>query len=114
MMGRMPAFPTFIEPLSKSATVKSVYGEPITVNGKTIIPVARIAYGFGGGSGRKPDQVNPPEGEGGGGGIYATALGVIEVTDAQTRFIGLHEKRKLAGAALLGFCLGVMTFRRRR
>ena len=53
-------------------------------------------------------------GEGGGGGIYATALGVIEVTDQQTRFIGLHEKRTLAGAALLGFCLGVMSFRRRR
>ena len=53
MMSPMPAFQTLIEPLSKSATVKSVYGEPITANGKTIIPVARIAYGFGGGSGKK-------------------------------------------------------------
>jgi uncharacterized spore protein YtfJ len=114
MMSGMPAFPTLIEPLSKSATVKSVYGEPISANGKTIIPVARIAYGFGGGSGRKPDQINPPEGEGGGGGIYATALGVIEVTDTQTRFIAVHEKRKLAAAALVGFCLGALSFRRRR
>jgi uncharacterized spore protein YtfJ len=114
MMSRMPAFPTFIEPLSKSATVKAVYGEPITANGKTIIPVARIAYGFGGGSGRKPDTAKSLEGEGGGGGIYATALGVIEVTDSQTRFIAVHEKRKLAAALLVGFCLGAMTFRRRR
>ena len=114
-MSAMPArVESMLEPLSKSASVKSVYGEPITANGKTIIPVARVAYGFGGGSGRKPDQVNPPEGEGGGGGIYATALGVIEVTDAQTRFIGVHEKRKLAGAALVGFCLGALCFRRRR
>jgi uncharacterized spore protein YtfJ len=89
---------SLIEPLSKSASVRSVYGEAFTVNGKTIIPVARIAYGFGSGSGK--------DGEGGGGGAYGEPVGILEVTDAGTRFIALSEKRKLAAAALAGFCLG--------
>lgn len=27
-----------------TATVKSVFGEPIHVNGKTVVPVAKVAY----------------------------------------------------------------------
>ena len=95
---------SLIDPLSKSASVRSVYGEAFTANGKTIIPVARIAYGFGAGSGHKPGA--SAEGEGGGGGVYAEPVGYIEVTEAETRFIGVNEKRKLAAAALAGFCLG--------
>ena len=32
-----------------AANVKSVYGEPNTAQGKTVIPVAKIMYGYGGG-----------------------------------------------------------------
>ena len=39
------------ESLSTRAQVKSVFGEPIIAGDKTIIPVAKIAYGFGGGTG---------------------------------------------------------------
>ena len=67
---------SLIDPLSKSASVSSVYGEAFTANGKTIIPVARIAYGFGAGSGRKPGESASGEGEGGGGGVYAEPVGV--------------------------------------
>jgi uncharacterized spore protein YtfJ len=106
---------TMLDPLSKSASVKSVYGEAIAANGKTIIPVARIAYGFGGGKGRKQGEGHPgDEGEGGGGGVYAIPAGVIEVTDTETRFIDVHEKRKLAAAALVGFWLGAFWARMRR
>ena len=111
----MPAnFQTMLEPLSKSASVKSVYGEPFAANGRTIIPVARVAYGFGGGSGRKHDAANPNEGEGGGGGVYAAPVGLIEITDTETRFIGLNDRRKLAAAALAGFTLGAFLFWSRR
>ena len=98
---------SLIDPLSKSASVSSVYGEAFTANGKTIIPVARIAYGFGAGSGHKPGESASGEGEGGGGGVYAEPVGCIEVTDAETRFVAINENRKLAVAALVGFCLGV-------
>jgi uncharacterized spore protein YtfJ len=103
------------EPLTRSASVKSVYGEAIAANRKTIIPVARVAYGFGGGRGRKHQEGNSPEGEGegGGGGVYAVPIGVLEVTEAQTRFIPLSDKRRLAAAALIGFCLGAWWARQR-
>jgi uncharacterized spore protein YtfJ len=108
-----PKMESMLEPLTRSATVKSVYGEAISANGKTIIPVARVAYGFGGGRGRKPDESNPKEGEGGGGGVYAVPVGVLEVTETETRFIPLSDKRRLAGAALIGFCVGAWWARRR-
>ena len=108
-----PKFESMFEPLSRSASVKSVYGEAISANGKTIIPVARVAYGFGGGHGRKPNESNPQEGEGSGGGVYAVPVGVVEVTETQTRFIALRDNRRLAGAALIGFCLGAWLARRR-
>jgi len=109
-----PKLESMFEPLTRSASVKSVYGEAIAANGKTIIPVARVAYGFGGGRGRKHQEEDSPEGEGGGGGVYAVPIGVIEVTDAETRFIPLSDKRRLAGAALIGFCLGAWWARRRK
>jgi len=111
-----PKLESMFEPLTRSAGVRSVYGEAISANGKTIIPVARIAYGFGGGRGRKHHEGDSPndEGEGAGGGVYAVPIGVVEVTDAETRFVPLHDKRKLAGVLLLGFCLGAFWARLRR
>jgi len=108
-----PKLESMFEPLTRSASVKSVYGEAIAANGKTIIPVARVAYGFGGGRGRKHQEADA-EGEGGGGGVYAVPIGVVEVTDTETRFVPLHDKRALAGAVLVGFCLGAFWARMRR
>lgn len=84
---------TVLEPLHGSASVKSVYGEPIEANGRTIIPVARVAYGFGAGYGSNPEK--PPdelptqadEGVGFGGGVSAKPVGVVEITDGETRFV---------------------------
>jgi hypothetical protein len=42
---------SIVERLQASASVKTIYGEPVAAEGKTIIPVARVAYGFGAGSG---------------------------------------------------------------
>ena len=108
-----PKLESMFEPLTRSASVRSVYGEAISANGKTIIPVARLAYGFGSGWGRKHHDEDSPEGEGSGGGVYAVPIGVVEVTDAETRFVALHDRRVLAGAMLVGFCLGAFWARRR-
>ena len=37
------------EKLESSATVKKVYGDPLEAQGKTVIPVAKISCGLGGG-----------------------------------------------------------------
>ena len=69
-----PVFQEIAEQLKSSASVKNVYGEPILAGGKVIVPVAKIAYGFGGGTGKKE---NGQEGEGGGGGVAAKPVGVV-------------------------------------
>jgi len=53
----IPAFFSSLrEGLAQSANVKTVYGEPIVSSGRTVIPVARIAWGFGGGGGRRGEH----------------------------------------------------------
>ena len=98
--------------------VRTVFGEPISAEGRTIIPVARVAYGFGSGGGaseKLPGHSADMKGEGagGGGGVRAVPAGVIEITPERTRFLPFDEWRRLAAAALIGFSLGVVFFRRR-
>ena len=106
-------FQSISESLRESATVKVVYGEPISAEDKTIIPVAKVAYGFGGGAGtrekgQEDDHDEEAEsGGGGGGGVSAKPVGVVEITSENTRFISFVEKKKLVGAMLLGFFVGI-------
>jgi len=90
------------------AGAKTVYGEPISAKGKTIVPVAKVRYGFGGGSGRK-DKEN--HGGGGGGGLVANPLGVVEVTESDTRFIPITSNWPLVGAIALGVAFGLLLVR---
>jgi uncharacterized spore protein YtfJ len=65
--------------LGGRASVTAVYGEPVTADGVTVIPVARVAFGFGGGAGREVGATKGAEGGGGGGGAEAKPLGCIEI-----------------------------------
>ncbi|MCB2377096.1 hypothetical protein LGH70_05855 [Hymenobacter sp. BT635] len=69
--------------LSASVTARTVYGEPITHDGVTVVPVARATYGFGGGSGTGPHAAG---GSGGGGGVNIVPVGYIELTEGRSRF----------------------------
>ena len=42
----------------------------------------------------------------------ATPVGVYEISEAGTRFLPLHDNRKLLAAVYLGFCLGLLLRRR--
>ena len=95
------------ESLGATATVKSVFGEPIHTEGKTIVPVAKIAYGFGAGSDRQT------EGGGGGGGVRAFPAGALEITATRTRFIPYNDMFWLASAFAGGALLGGFMLRRR-
>ena len=93
--------------------VRTVFGEPVSAEGRTVIPVARVAYGFGGGGGLSGKHAEHPtgidsEGGGGGGGVRAVPAGVIEITRDQTRFIRFDDWRPLAAAALIGLGTGIM------
>lgn len=73
---------TFIENLAdklSSMGVRTAYGEPLDVDGRTLIPVAAVWTGFGGGS----SEQHGTEGHGGGGGSIVWPLGVY-LKDPQT------------------------------
>ena len=98
--------------LGGSATVKNVYGEPITSGNRTILPVAQISYAFGGGGGGPEEAKAIPSGGGGGGYVAAKPCGALEITPGGTRFI--HFSNWSIGAALVaGFALGAIVGRRR-
>ncbi len=110
------------------ASVRKVYGEPIVTQGKTIIPVARVAFGFGGGYGEKNkrasqrkdapgaspnEEASGKDGGGGmGGGMMARPIGVIEVTPEHTRFIPLSVTRYVALGAVIGLVISRLWRRR--
>jgi uncharacterized spore protein YtfJ len=94
--------------MREKANVNACFGEPVTVEGRTVIPVARIGYGFGIGVGQGPTG-ETEEGTvermgtsgGGGGGITASPLGVIEVTSKGTRIEPVVNKQRVAIASML-------------
>jgi uncharacterized spore protein YtfJ len=107
---------SIVDRVQASASVKTVYGEPVTVEGKTVIPVARVRYGFGAGfgTGKKGEtEKEGEEGAGGGGGVAATPIGVIEITKEETKFIPIRDETRLMGALLVALFLGLLLARRR-
>ena len=109
------------ERIQSSASVKVVYGEPIVAEGKTIIPVARVRYGFGGGGGSQggeptteEGQTHPQTGGGGGGGVDVTPVGFIEVTPDETRYVSIEDRKRIIRAILFGTLLGFLLLWRRR
>ena len=105
------------ETLGSAATVKAVFGEPIQVNGKTVVPVAKVAYGFGGGFGSgkdTPQTDRQGEGGGGGGGVRAFPAGALEITDNATRFVPFTDMGPLVVAFAAGAILGSLIFTRGR
>jgi len=115
-MGSLPILQSLKESILSQASVKAIYGEPITAHEKTIIPVAKIMYGYGAGAGTGGvgDTSARGEGGGGGGGVRAIPVGVIEVSNQQTRFVPISDRKKLTGVLLAGIVFGMWIGRRRR
>lgn len=102
--------------LQTSATTKTVYGDPVSVEGRTLIPVARVRYGFGAGGGTNAGD-SGGEGSGGGGGVEVIPIGIIEITGLETRYISLESPRifikyALIALGIIGLVLGLRQLRR--
>jgi uncharacterized spore protein YtfJ len=63
-----------VEHLRASASVKTVYGEPVAAE----------------------------SGEGAGGGVAAKPVGVVEISDRETTFVRFGQPKRLAWAAAIG------------
>ena len=107
-MGSLTLLQSLKDSVTNQATVKTLYGEPISVHDKTIIPVAKIsfAYGAGAGSGGMGENSTNGEGGGGGGGVRAIPVGVIEISTGQTRFVPITSRKKLVAASFGGLVVG--------
>lgn len=111
--------------LRESAGVRSVYGDPVAAGDRTIVPVARVAYGFGGGYGSGESTGGGFEAERGeasgrideageageGGGLDGGTL--VELDATGTRFVRFGGRRPLLGAALVGALVGFLFGARR-
>ncbi len=105
-----------LQSLIGGATVQTVYGEPIPAFQKTIIPVATVKMGFGGGygeghgtSGKPPTNVfanGQGTGGGMGGGLMIEPIGIIEITAKHTRYRPLGVGRYVGLGLALGWILG--------
>jgi uncharacterized spore protein YtfJ len=110
IMGTLAVLQSLKESILSQASVNAIYGEPVSAHGKTVIPVAKVTYGYGTGAGTGGVGDTSARGEGGcgGGGVRAIPVGVIEISDQQTRFVAISDRKKLTGAVLAGIGLGIL------
>jgi hypothetical protein len=75
------------ERIGARASVTAVFGEPVERGDITVIPVARVRWGFGGGQGEGGEAAGPTgRGSGGGGGAAADPVGYVEIGPAGAIF----------------------------
>lgn len=93
--------------LGAIATAKTIYGDPIERGEITVIPVAKVLYGFGGGEGEKDGH----GGAGGGGGIKVIPVGYIELKNGDSKFRPIRNSATTATLLIAGGIAGVLLMR---
>ncbi|MTI29227.1 spore germination protein GerW family protein, partial [Xanthovirga aplysinae] len=76
----------------------------------TVIPVARVMYGFGGGAGAKQKEGGNKEdsGLGLGGGVAACPEGLVIVDERGAQFVSYKKKAQLLMVAGTSFMVGYL------
>jgi uncharacterized spore protein YtfJ len=121
--------PAPVQPIAelfeRNINIRHVYHEPVRHGDVTVIPVAKVAFGFGAGFGRRgrfrrrgqqtaSDETSnaegrlEPEGQGGGGGARMTPVGALEIGPRGTRFIHYSELPQLLGVLAIGVGAGLL------
>jgi uncharacterized spore protein YtfJ len=93
------------------AGAKLAYGDPVLWDGMTILPVARVRFGFGGGGGEKPSEKSgeaAQHGAGGGGGAVVTPVGFLIARGDLVEFRAIRDPARMIGLVLaIGFGIGI-------
>ena len=117
------------ERVGGKASVRAVFGDPIVRGDLTIIPVARVRWGFGGGAGRGPIAAGPGTGRdgsptettidegmsgmgtGGGGGATADPIGYLEIGPDGATFNPIVPTMPSPGFVLAAGAAGALVLR---
>jgi uncharacterized spore protein YtfJ len=86
--------------IEKVLSANTIIGEPLTIEGATLIPLVQVGFGFGAGGGNAKEQNKQVEdgtggGAGGGAGIKPVAMVIIDKSGA--RLVAIRSG--MAGAA---------------
>ena len=66
----------------------TVIGDPIVVDGITIIPISKVSFGFASGGSELPtSKPNAPFGGGAGGGVSITPVGFLTISNGEVKMI---------------------------
>lgn len=88
---------TITEEIADMVSTKTVIGEHIIVEGKTIIPVTKVSFGFGSGGGEgKKKAGEEGTGGGGGGGASIQPVAFLVVTPEDVQVFSIKGKGALA------------------
>jgi len=121
---KLPAsMQALVDRLHDTGKAETVFGLSREEHGRTIVPVARVSYGFGGGFGvagakkkrgkaveqySTDGEPHADEGAGGGGGVNVMPIGAFEVTDSGVQFVPVAKSTVgTAGILLAGVLTGV-------
>ncbi len=91
--------------LREAMTVSRVFGDPLERGGVTIVPVAAVRGGAGGGMGKKPETGE--EGEGGGFGVVARPAGVYLIKDGAVSWQPAVDVNRIVAVGVAGWVTAV-------
>ena len=93
------------EDLKEFARTETIFGEPMDIQGNTIIPVCKLGIGYGGGGGEGEGEGGEKgggkgSGGGGGGAVKLDPAALIIVKDGDVSVVGVQTKESRLGKLL--------------
>ena len=98
--------------IPEESGASACFGAPVERDGHTIIPVARVAFGYGAGFGRGTakhggdfaearGEANEGEGGGGGGGGSSTPVAIIDISAADVRIEPIVDSTRISVSGMM-------------
>jgi len=93
------------EDIKRFTKTETIFGEPIEVQGNSIIPICKVAIGYGGGGGEGDGPAEPKiggkgTGAGGGAGLRIDPVALIVATDGKISVIQIGGPESKVGSLL--------------
>ncbi len=92
------------EDLRQFAKTETIFGQPIEIQGNTVIPVCKMSIGYGGGGGEgegtEEKKGGKGSGGGGGGGVKLEPAALIVAREGEISVVGIRAKESKLEALL--------------